>query len=78
MSEEAAGSRQQAAGTEPKPELEVMTHQVIVTAVVRGEHVVLSRWEMEDEPKLKSKAQLSLAKALVLRLAKHLNREGGA
>ncbi len=57
-------------------ESETMTHHVIVTAIVRGEHVVLSRWEMEQEPALKSAAQLALSKALVLRLAKHLNREG--
>lgn len=71
MSEGIEEERQQ--GTEP----ETMTHHVIVTAIVRGEHVVLSRWDMDHEPTLKSKAQLALSKALVLRLAKHLNREAG-
>lgn len=70
MSEVSEAARQQ--GSEP----EVMTHHVIVTAIVRGEHVVLSRWDMDHEPVLKSKSQLALAKALVLRLAKHLGREG--
>lgn len=75
MSEEAAGIRQQAAGAEGEPE--TLTHHVIVTAIVRGEHAVLARWEMGQEPTLQGKAQLPLSKALVLRLAKHLNREGG-
>ena len=69
--------------SEPKAEGEGMkdegmTHHVIVTAIVAGQHVVLSRWDMDQEPTLKSKTQLALSKALVLRLAKHLNREAGA
>ena len=70
MSEVSEAARQQ--GSEP----EVMTHHVIVTTIVRGQHVVLSRWDMDHEPTLKSATQLALSKALVLRLAKHLNREG--
>lgn len=58
-----------------EPEAEAITHHVIVTAVVRGEHVVIGRWDMEHEPSLKSAPQLALSTALVLRLAKHLTRE---
>lgn len=63
-------------GSEQEQEPETMTHHVIVTTIVRGQHVVLSRWDMDHEPTLKSATQLALSKALVLRLAKHLNREG--
>lgn len=62
-----------------EPELEVLTHHVFVVVERAGDLHNLGQWCMSTAvPELRCKTQLALSKALVLRLAKHLNREAGA
>lgn len=52
-------------------------HHIIVVAVRAGAYVPLAQWRMADQPELLDAGQrdLALARALVKRLAKHLDRD---
>lgn len=56
---------------------EERSHHIIVVAVRAGAYVPLAQWRMADHPELLDggRRDLSLARALVKRLAKHLDRD---